>query len=69
MNNSNSNNIEVLAGDNVTFTTSILSNNKFQILMALLFGVVVVATVGLLPMEVLHNAAHDVRHIHAFPCH
>jgi len=49
--------------------SGIISNKNTQLLFALLFGLVVLGTVGLAPMEVLHNAAHDVRHIHAFPCH
>jgi len=53
----------------VVSLSSIISNKNIQLLFALLFGLVVLGTVGLAPMDVLHNAAHDVRHIHAFPCH
>ncbi|MFV2055639.1 MAG: CbtB domain-containing protein [Thiohalomonadales bacterium] len=45
------------------------SDSRLQILSALIFGVVLIAIVGLAPMEVLHNAAHDVRHVFVFPCH
>lgn len=35
----------------------------------LLFGVVILFGVGFLPMEAVHNAAHDTRHSFVFPCH
>jgi cobalt transporter subunit CbtB len=47
----------------------ILSNKNTQLLFALLFGLVVITTIALAPMDVVHSAAHDVRHVHAFPCH
>lgn len=40
-----------------------------QILAALLFGVIVVLAVGFAPMGAAHDAARDVRHGLAFPCH
>ena len=40
-----------------------------QSLGALIFGMVILFAVGFAPMEVAHNAAHDVRHSLAFPCH
>ncbi len=36
---------------------------------ALLFGLLIIFAVGFAPMGVAHNAAHDVRHSLAFPCH
>jgi cobalt transporter subunit CbtB len=36
---------------------------------SLLVGAFLVFTVGLLPMSVAHNAAHDTRHAIGFPCH
>ncbi len=36
--------------------------------MALLLGTFMIVGVGFAP-EVLHNAAHDMRHGMAFPCH
>ena len=36
--------------------------------MALLLGTFMIVGVGFAP-EALHNAAHDVRHGMAFPCH
>lgn len=36
---------------------------------AILFGVLLLAGTGLMGSEVLHNAAHDMRHGLGFPCH
>ncbi len=36
---------------------------------AIVFGLVILFAVGFLPMNAAHNAAHDTRHAHAFPCH
>jgi cobalt transporter subunit CbtB len=36
---------------------------------AVLTGVFILAAVGFAGPEVLHNAAHDIRHGLAFPCH
>ncbi len=46
-------------------TTSALA----QTLAALVFGMVIIYGVGFAPMSMAHNAAHDVRHSVAFPCH
>ena len=40
-----------------------------QTLAALVFGMLIILVVGFAPMSVAHNAAHDVRHSAAFPCH
>lgn len=48
-----------------TAKTSALSQN----LAAIAFGLVILFAVGFAPMNVAHNAAHDARHAHAFPCH
>jgi len=40
-----------------------------QSLAALVFGVIILFVVGFAPIGVAHNAAHDVRHSVAFPCH
>jgi cobalt transporter subunit CbtB len=40
-----------------------------QTFAALVFGLVIILVVGFAPMGVAHNAAHDVRHSAAFPCH
>ncbi|RRJ84528.1 CbtB domain-containing protein [Aestuariirhabdus litorea] len=39
------------------------------LLAALLLGSVVIYAAGFLPTAVAHNAAHDSRHSHVFPCH
>jgi len=45
--------------------TSVLA----QTFAALIFGMVIIYGVGFAPMGYAHNAAHDVRHSVAFPCH
>jgi cobalt transporter subunit CbtB len=40
-----------------------------QSLMAMVLGLFVVGFVGFSHIDVVHNAAHDVRHSNAFPCH
>ena len=40
-----------------------------QALAAIALGLFVVFMVGFAPIEAVHNAAHDVRHSNAFPCH
>lgn len=40
-----------------------------QTLMAMVLGLFVVGMVGFSHIDVVHNAAHDVRHSNAFPCH
>jgi len=44
-------------------------SKKSQILSAAILGCLIVFAVGLLPMDAVHNASHDVRHSFAFPCH
>jgi cobalt transporter subunit CbtB len=46
-------------------STSVLA----QSFAALVFGMVMLFAVGFAPMGAAHNAAHDVRHSMAFPCH
>lgn len=36
---------------------------------AALLGALIVFATGFSPSAVAHNAAHDVRHANAFPCH
>lgn len=36
---------------------------------AVLLGILLLAGTGLMGSEVLHNAAHDMRHGLGFPCH
>jgi len=40
-----------------------------QALMAMVLGLFIVSIVGFSHIDVIHNAAHDVRHSNAFPCH
>ena len=40
-----------------------------QSLMAMTLGLFIVGVVGFSHVDVIHNAAHDVRHCNAFPCH
>ena len=40
-----------------------------QAVMAMVLGVFVIGMVGFSHIDVIHNAAHDVRHSNAFPCH
>ena len=69
MNNMGAKNSMNVANSGVFSNLAQLSGSNLQISIALIFGVMLVAIVGLAPMEVLHNAAHDVRHVFAFPCH
>ncbi len=38
-------------------------------LFAAVFGFAIIAMVGMVQSETLHDAAHDVRHATGFPCH
>ena len=38
-------------------------------LFALLLGTLIVYGAGFAPVAAVHNAAHDGRHVFAFPCH
>lgn len=40
-----------------------------QALAAVALGLFILFMVGFSPIEAVHNAAHDVRHSAAFPCH
>ena len=48
---------------------SVQSNKKKQILATALLGLLILSVLSLAPMEVIHNATHDVRHSSGFPCH
>ena len=45
--------------------TSIISKSLFVIL----FGFSIIMLFGFASPELIHDAAHDVRHIMTFPCH
>lgn len=40
-----------------------------QSLLAMALGLFIVGVVGFSHIDVIHNAAHDVRHSNGFPCH
>lgn len=40
-----------------------------QLVAAVALGAVILYGVGFSPMAAAHNAAHDSRHSHVFPCH
>lgn len=42
---------------------------RWPALAAAFLGLFLVFGVGFAGPSVIHNAAHDARHIHAFPCH
>lgn len=48
---------------------SVTSSRITQVASAAVLGLFIVFAVGLAPMEVAHNAAHDTRHSFSFPCH
>ena len=41
----------------------------FQAVLAMGLGLFIVGVVGFSNIDIIHNAAHDVRHSNAFPCH
>ena len=45
------------------------TSTVMQSLMAIAFGLFMVGMVGFSHIDAVHNAAHDVRHSNAFPCH
>lgn len=48
---------------------SVVRRAVIQIAAAALLGLVMVYAAGFATSAVAHNAAHDGRHSHAFPCH
>jgi cobalt transporter subunit CbtB len=40
-----------------------------QAVLAMALGLFIVGVVGFSHISAVHNAAHDVRHANAFPCH
>jgi cobalt transporter subunit CbtB len=45
------------------------SSVVFQAVLAMALGLFIVGVVGFSHISAVHNAAHDVRHANAFPCH
>jgi cobalt transporter subunit CbtB len=50
-------------------TTTVDSNITAQAVLAMALGLFIVGVVGFSHISAVHNAAHDVRHANAFPCH
>ena len=50
-------------------TTTIPWANVYAVTAAIITGLFILSAVGFAGPEVLHNAAHDIRHGLAFPCH
>lgn len=50
-------------------STSQVSATTKALMGALLLGVVMVFATGFSSTSAVHNAAHDMRHTNAFPCH
>jgi cobalt transporter subunit CbtB len=49
--------------------TSADSSVIAQAVLAMALGLFIVGVVGFSHISAVHNAAHDVRHANAFPCH
>ena len=49
--------------------TATRSNVVVQAVLAMALGLFTVGMVGFSHISAVHNAAHDVRHANAFPCH
>lgn len=52
-----------------TMTAAKVDSGIMPIVFALVVGLGLIATTGILQASVLHDAAHDVRHATGFPCH
>ena len=50
-------------------TSTVDSNIIAQAVLAMALGLLIVGVVGFSHISAVHNAAHDVRHANAFPCH
>ena len=50
-------------------TSTIDSHTVAQAVLAMALGLFIVGVVGFSHISAVHNAAHDVRHANAFPCH
>ncbi len=46
-----------------------LDQRTVPALLAIVMGLGLIFSVGLMGSETVHNAAHDVRHSMTFPCH
>ena len=52
-----------------TTPASTRASTVLQALAAIGLGLFVIGMVGFSQVDAVHNAAHDVRHSNAFPCH
>ena len=59
----------ILTAQSAVSTVSGRSQTRIAAAMSALLGVVMIWGVGFSHIEAVHNAAHDVRHSNAFPCH
>jgi cobalt transporter subunit CbtB len=50
-------------------TSSSVASRALPVAMAALLGAFLIFGVGFSHVSAFHNAAHDVRHSNAFPCH
>jgi cobalt transporter subunit CbtB len=50
-------------------TGSIPWATVYAVMAAAITGVFIISIVGFAGSEILHNAAHDIRHGLSFPCH
>ena len=62
-------NIQALDNTQTLSSAKAKKSTLGQNIAAMAFGLIVLFAVGFAPMNVAHNAAHDTRHAHAFPCH
>jgi len=54
----------------VRLPAATIETSRFaQAVAAMMFGLFIVGVVGFSNIDVIHNAAHDLRHSNAFPCH
>ena len=49
--------------------TAVDSGVIAQAVLAMALGLFIVGVVGFSHISAVHNAAHDIRHANAFPCH
>ena len=50
-------------------TKSAVSSVVLPALFAIFLGLATIGIVGFAQIDVVHNAAHNTRHVNAFPCH
>ena len=59
----------VLMSNTAHLPIAIKDFSVVQAVLAMGLGLFIVGIVGFSPVDVIHTAAHDVRHSNAFPCH